>query len=99
MSHQSSVAQSRARFAERFAFLLVSLGGALPAHAYLGESLLNFAKNNIIAPLGLLAVVVALGASIFRPDLVKTAIYTAIICAVLFFLINSASTFINAVER
>jgi hypothetical protein len=78
-----------------FALLL-----SFEAHAQtmVGLSLLTFAANNIIAPLGIFSVVLALGGSFFRPDLVKGAIYSALICAVLFFIIKSAPQLTTALK-
>ena len=46
--------------------------------------------------LGIFAIVVALAGSIFRPDMVRSAGYAALICAVLFFVIKSADSLIGA---
>lgn len=67
--------------------------------SYPGRELLNFAKNFIIAPLGLFAIVVAVAGAMFKPDFVKSGIWAAVICAVLFFIINQADTVMNAVKR
>lgn len=86
------------RLTTRAAVLLVAIGSALPAHAQsmVGKSLLDFSANYVIGPLGIFAVVVALAGSIFRPDMVRNAIYAAIICAVLFFIIKSSDSLIGA---
>jgi hypothetical protein len=68
------------------------------AFAYAGEQLLEFARNYVIAPLGIFALVVALAASFFRPDLVKGAIYAVVICAVLFFVISQARSLMTALQ-
>ena len=82
----------------RAAALLVVVGSAAPAYAQsmVGKNLLDFCANYVIGPLGIFAVVVALAGSIFRPDMVRNAIYAAIICAVLFFVIKSADSLIGA---
>ena len=77
---------------------LVLLLLAVPALAYPGEQLLNFAAQYIIAPLGLFAVIIVLAASFFRPDLVKGAIYACILCAVLFFVIKMSAQITSAFQ-
>jgi hypothetical protein len=68
------------------------------AFAYPGQQLLQFGANYIIAPLGLFALVIALAGSFFRPDMVRSAIYAVIICAVLFFVISQADSLMSAVK-
>lgn len=86
------------RFSTRFASLMLLVGSTVPAFAQqmVGQSILEFSANYIIGPLGIFAVVVALAGSIFRPDMVKSAIYAAIICAVLFFVIRMAPQLVQA---
>lgn len=87
-------------FLARAVPVFVLLAAAQPAfaQAMVGNSLLTFAANYIIGPLGIFAVVAALAGSIFRPDLVKGAIYAAIICAVLFFIIKMSPQLITALR-
>jgi hypothetical protein len=80
------------------AFALVGLSTPAFAQMAFGSGLLNWAGTNIVLPLGIISVVVALGASIIRPDLVRTAIYTAIICAVIFFVIRSMGAVVTALQ-
>ena len=85
---------------QRLSRLLLA-GLATPAFAQgmaFGQGLLLWAGTNIVAPLGILAVVVGLGASIFRPDLVRSAVYTAIICAAVFFVIRVSGTLITMLQ-
>lgn len=86
------------RFSARFGASLIAVGAAAPAIAQqmVGQSILDFSANYIIGPLGIFAVVVALAGSIFRPDMVRNAIYAAIICAVLFFIIKMAPQLVSA---
>ncbi len=90
------------RGAARFLLLFLVVGVAdlavAQAAGYPGQKLLEFARAYIIAPLGLLSIVVALAASVFRPDFVRGAVYAAIISAVLFFLISSAPSLMNAMK-
>jgi hypothetical protein len=78
--------------------ILVALCWAVPAFAYPGEQLLMFGSQYIIAPLGIFAVIIALAASFFRPDMVKGAVYAAILCAVLFFVIKMSSQLTTAFQ-
>ena len=89
------------RFATRAAVVLLVFGMSAPAFAQqmVGGNLLTFAANFIIAPLGIFAIVVALAGSIFRPDMVRSAGYAALICAVLFFVIKSAPAIVTALRN
>ncbi len=87
-----------AREATRFSFLIGLMGMSQLALAYPGEQLLAFGSNYIIAPLGIFAVVLALAGSFFRPDLVRSAIYAAIICAVLFFVVKMAPQLMTSMK-
>lgn len=98
--HANTVASNRQllRFSTRFGAALIAVGAAAPAFAQqmVGQSILEFGANYIIGPLGIFAVVVALAGSIFRPDMVRSAIYAAIICAVLFFVVKMAPQLVIA---
>jgi len=100
MSHRP-VVRARTAVLSQIAFVSVFVGLALlqPALAdYAGKSLLEWSARNIIAPLGILALVVALAAAFFRPEFVQRAIYAVIICALLFFVIRSADTLVNLLQ-
>ena len=77
-------------------FILVAPSFAL---AYPGQTLLEYGRNFIIAPLGLFAIVVGVGGAMFKPDLVKSAIWTAVICAFLFAIISGAPAIMNALQN
>ncbi len=77
-------------------FVLIAPAFAL---AYPGQSLLEYGRNFVIAPLGLFAIVVGVGGAMFKPDLVKSAIWTAVICAFLFAIISGAPTIMNALQN
>ncbi len=77
-------------------FALVAPAFAL---AYPGQSLLEYGRNFVIAPLGLFAIVVGVGGAMFKPDLVKSAIWTAVICAFLFAIISGAPAIMNALQN
>lgn len=86
------------KFVGRFSILFFITMSATPAfaQAMVGQPILTFAANYIIGPLGVFAVVIGLAASIFRPDMVKSAIYAAVICAILFFVIKMAPQIVTA---
>jgi hypothetical protein len=67
--------------------------------AYPGQTLLEYGRNFVIAPLGLFAIVVGVGGAMFKPDLVKGAIWTAVICAFLFAIISGAPAIMNALQN
>jgi hypothetical protein len=77
---------------------LFNVGLSIEAHAWVGGALLQFAQQNIIAPVGLIALVIAIGGALFRPEMVSKALYTTLICAVLFFVINQGSTVMAAFQ-
>lgn len=68
------------------------------ANAYVGEQALRFAADYIIAPVGLISLVVALVTAFFRPDLVKSAVYVLIICVVIYFVIAQGNSLLNAIR-
>jgi len=78
------------------AFVLVAPAFAL---AYPGQTLLEYGRNFVIAPLGLFAIVVGIGGAMFKPELVKGAIWTAVICAFLFAIISGAPAIMNALQN
>ena len=71
----------------------------LAASAYAGQGLLEYARSYVIAPLGLFAIVVGVAAAMFKPEIVRTAIWSAVICAFLFFLISAAPTLVNLLQN
>lgn len=89
------------RVSSRVVALYVVAVAASPAlaQAMVGQSVLTWASNYIVAPLGIFAIVIALGASFFRPELVKGAVYATIICAVLFFITRNASALMTAMRQ
>jgi hypothetical protein len=67
--------------------------------AYAGQGLLEFARNFVLAPLGLFAIVVGIAAAMFKPEMVRTAIWSAVVCAFLFFIISAAPTLVNLLQN
>ena len=92
--HHTRIAE-RAASALALAILLAPSAGL----AYAGQGLLEYARNYVIAPLGLFAIVVGVGAAMFKPDLVRTAIWSAVVCAFLFFLISAAPTLVSLLQN
>ena len=89
------------RLAARLLFVLALtvLASNASAQQMVGQSLLTFASNYVIAPLGIFAIVIALAGSFFRPDLVRHGVLAAVICAVLFFIIKMAPQLSTALRN
>lgn len=100
MNADPSLRKSPSRFVIAYrSFVLYSVAlGATPAFASLGKGLVDYVKNYILAPLSIFAIAIAIGASIFRPEFVKTAIFVAIICAVLFFVLSNMDALSSALQ-
>jgi hypothetical protein len=80
------------------AMALVAFVAPSSALAYAGQGLLEYARNFVIAPLGLFAIVVGIAAAMFKPEVVRTAIWSAVVCAFLFFIISAAPTLVNLLQ-
>ncbi len=93
--------QAFVRFSSRLAlvFALVAFVDAAFAQAMVGQSLLTFAGNYIVAPLGIFAVVISLAAAFFRPEMAKGGVLAAILCAVIFFVIRMAPQLTTALKN
>jgi hypothetical protein len=63
-----------------------------------GQQLLLFARNYIIAPIALFAIVISGVAAFVRPDLIKATGYIAIIAVVLYFLLANADRVLQALR-
>jgi hypothetical protein len=63
-----------------------------------GQQLLTFAKNFIIAPIALFAIVISGVAAFIRPDLIRTTGYIAIIAVILYFLLANADRLMQAIR-
>lgn len=81
-----------------FLWMVLAMPGLAFADLYTGQTLLEWSRNIIIAPIGLLAVVVGVAAAIFRPEMVKGAIWTAVVCVVLFTLISKAGDILQNLQ-
>lgn len=73
-----------------------ALAGAAHAQA-MGQGLISYATP-IILFLGIGAVVVALVAAVFKPELVKSAVWAAVILVVIFFVLKNTASFQAAVQ-
>ena len=82
----------RARALSLVVLTALLFGSALanPALAYAGQELLTWVADNIIFPLGIITLVLSLAAAMVRPDLVRSAVWATVICAIIFFVIRSA---------
>jgi len=81
-----------------FVAITLGVGVGNPAYAFAGQELLMWAGDNIIFPLGIVAVIFSLAAALFRPDLLKNGIWAAVICAIIYFLIRSAPSLQSAIQ-
>ncbi len=55
-----------------------------------GYQLLQFARNYIIAPIALFAIIISGVAAFVRPEMIRTTGYVAIIAVILYFLLANA---------
>lgn len=98
MSKSTNSQRANAVGAVLFVTITLGVGVATPAYAFAGQELLMWAGDNIIFPLGIIAVIVSLAAALFRPDLLKNGIWAAVICAIIYFLIRSAPSLQSAIQ-
>ncbi len=63
-----------------------------------GGQLLQFARNYIIAPLALFAIVISAVAAFIRPEMIKATGYVAIIAIVLYFLLANADRLLQVMR-
>jgi hypothetical protein len=97
-AHRRNTAERVATGALAAIIMIIIVAPAF-ALAYPGQTLLEYGRNFVIAPLGLFAIVVGVGGAMFKPDLVKSAIWTAVICAFLFAIISGAPAIMNALQN
>jgi hypothetical protein len=81
----------------RLAALGILLCAAAAHAAQLGNGLISYAQP-IILFLGVGAVVVALVGAVFKPELVKGAVWAAVILVVIFFILKNTSSLQAAVQ-
>ena len=63
-----------------------------------GQQLLQFARNYIIAPIALFAIVISGVAAFVRPEMIKASAYVAIIAVVLYFLLANANRLLQVMR-
>jgi hypothetical protein len=94
MKPSQQLSAARARALAQVAFIAI-LCVQRVCCAYPGEQFLDFLATYIIGPAGLIAIVVALVASMMPPEFVKQALGAAVICIAVFFGIREGDTIIN----
>lgn len=84
------------------AFVAVLAVAPLPALAQSadmpGHQLLQFARNYIIAPIALFAIVISGVAAFIRPEMIKSTGYVAIIAVILYFLLANADRLLQVMR-
>ena len=63
-----------------------------------GRQLLQFARNYIIAPIALFAIVISAVAAFIRPEMIKATGYVAVIAVVLYFLLANADRLLQVMR-
>jgi len=63
-----------------------------------GQQLLQFARNYIIAPIALFAIIISGVAAFIRPEMIKSTGYVAIIAVVLYFLLANADRLLQVMR-
>ena len=98
MRHTTPTAiPSSSASAQRLLALALSVLGSAAHAQSMGQGLISYATP-IILFLGVGAVVVALVAAVFRPELVKSAVWAAVILVVIFFVLKNTASFQAAVQ-
>ena len=86
------------------AVTLVALLALAPAPALAqstdmpGQQLLQFARNYIIAPIALFAIIISGVAAFIRPEMIKSTGYVAIIAVILYFLLANADRLLQVMR-
>ncbi len=99
LSARPQLSMPRLTFGALAALVVFAFVAPAVALAYPGQTLLEYGRNFVIAPVGLFAIVVGIGGAMFKPDLVKGAIWTAVICAFLFAIISGAPAIMSALQN
>ena len=88
--------------AAAFALLTVLALAPAPALAQAtdmpGQQLLQFARNFIIAPIALFAIIISGVAAFIRPEMIKSTGYVAIIAVILYFLLANADRLLQVMR-
>ena len=80
------------------ALVLAPLPALAQATDMPGQQLLQFARNYIIAPIALFAIIISGVAAFIRPELIKTTGYVAIIAVILYFLLANADRLLQVMR-
>ena len=95
-----SLTRARAQaLAQVFFFALLLVPAFAFAADYPGKEALDFAASYVIAPLGLFAFVITIAGSFFNPMMAKQGVVVAILCAVLYFIINQGDKIFTVLGR
>ena len=63
-----------------------------------GQQLLQFARNYIIAPVALFAIVISGVAAFIRPEMIRVSGYIAVIAVILYFLLANADRLLQVLR-
>jgi len=88
----------RDRPAVRLVAVILWATSAIAQAQQIGQGLINYATP-IILFLGVGAIVVALVAAVFKPEIVKSAIWAGVILVVIFFILRNAAHLQTAVQQ
>ena len=69
--------------------------GVAGAQQAIGMTLVTWVRNNIVAPLAMLLIMVTIGAAFVRPEMAKGAGYIAIMAVVLLFIMSTYGTLVS----
>lgn len=84
-------------FRRLYAGLLFLVAPAM-AHAYMGQSVVDWARNWIVAPLAVLMIIITIGAALVKPEAAKSAGYVTLVAVVLFLVMAQANSIIAALQ-
>ena len=82
-----------------FGVVVIAYAGvSFTADAYMGQKLIEWVVNTFVLGIGIASILLALGASIFRPDMAKTALYVGLVCAAIFLVVKLAPALQSALR-
>jgi hypothetical protein len=79
-------------------FLLAPVPALAQSTDMPGQQLLQFARNYIIAPIALFAIIISGVAAFIRPEMIKASGYVAIIAVILYFLLANANRLLQVMR-
>ncbi len=80
-----------------FAFAAFVIVPAM-AQAYMGETVVTWARNYIVGPLAVLMIIITVGTALIKPEVAKQAGYVTIVAVVLFLIMAEAGNIIGALQ-